>query len=111
MGMLPTDNLTPGMVLATNVHARTGRLLLGAGTELTDKHIYVFRIWGVIEADIAGREKEDESPASAHLIDPESWGKAEAEIKPLFLHADLTHPGMQELLRLGILRKIQHGRR
>lgn len=109
--MLPTDNLTAGMLLSADVHARTGRLLLGAGTELTDKHIYIFRIWGVIEADIAGRENEDDSPASVNMIDSESWSKAEAAIRPLFRHTDLTHPGMQELLRLGILRKAQHGSR
>ncbi len=109
--MVTTDNLTPGMVLAGDVNALTGRLLLGAGAELTDKHIYVFRTWGVVEADIAGMQDSDDSPASINMIAPEIWKKAEAEIMPLFRHADLSHPGMQELLQLGILRKVQHVRR
>jgi hypothetical protein len=109
--MLLTDNLTAGMVLSANVYARTGRLLLGAGTELTDKHIYIFRIWGVVEVDISGWDEEGGNPTTDNLIDMESWSNAEAAIRPLFCHADLTHPGMQELLRLGILRRAQHGNR
>ena len=107
--MILTDNLTPGMILSADVYARSGRLLLGAGTELTDKHIYVFRIWGVIEVDVAGCLNEDENHEAAKMFDPDSLDKAEAAVRPLFRHADLTHPGMQEIFQLSILRKVQHG--
>lgn len=34
------------MVVGADVQDRHGRLLLGAGTELTRKHLMVFRTWG-----------------------------------------------------------------
>ena len=99
------------MILAGDVHDRNGRLLLGAGTELTDKHIYVFRTWGVIEADIIGIEEDSDSHPFTNVIDPDVWAAAEAEIKPLFRHTDLTHPVINQLLYLGIMRKVQYGNR
>jgi hypothetical protein len=111
MGMLSIDNLSSGMLLAADVHDRSGRLLLKAGTLLSDKHIYIFRTWGVAEADIDGMEMEAGNPAGLHEIEPERWDAAESEIMPLFRHTDLTHPGMKALLHLGILRRIQHGDR
>jgi hypothetical protein len=111
LGTVLTDNLIQGMLLAADVHDRNGRLLLGAGSELTDKHIYIFRTWGVVEADIDGVEEDDDSHRFSEAIDPELWAAAEAEIKPLFRHADLDHPGMNQLLHLSILRRVQHGTR
>jgi hypothetical protein len=108
MGMILTDNLKAGMTLAVDVHDRNGRMLLGAGTELTDKHIYVFHTWGVIEADIAGVDEADNTRTLADPTDPEVWAAAEAEVRPLFCHTDLSHPVMNQLLNLGILRRVRY---
>lgn len=107
--MVPIDQLTAGMVLAHDVHDRTGRLLLGAGTELADKHLYIFRTWGVVEADIAGSDGADSAPALPAELDPLALSAAEAELLPLFRHADLNQPAMRELLRLAVERKAGHG--
>ncbi len=109
MGMLPIDNLEVGMVLANDVMDRTGRLLLGAGAELTQKHLTIFRTWGVVEADIAGLDyAEDESPLPAE-VDPAALAAAEEALLPLFSHAGVEHPALRELLRLAAIRKVQHG--
>jgi hypothetical protein len=109
LGNVHTDNLMPGMLLSSDVHDRNGRLLLGAGTELTDKHIYIFRTWGVVGADIDGVEEDEDSHRFSDAIDPELWVAAEAWVKPLFRHADMDHPGMNQLLQLSILRRVHHG--
>lgn len=106
--MVPIDNLAVGMVLARDVHDRTGRLLLGAGAELTPKHLTIFRTWGVAEADIAGVDGEEAAPLPAE-VDPQALAAAEEALRPLFRHADLGHPAMREILRLGALRKVLHG--
>ncbi len=111
MGLVNIDNLKPGMELDANVHDRNGRLLLGAGTILTDKHINIFRTWGVHEADITGMETGNDAFSQINCIDPDMWAAAEAQIKPLFRLADLDHPAIGELLRISILRKVQHGTR
>ncbi len=54
MGMVSIDALEVGMLLANDVHDRTGRLLLGTGAALTAKNLVIFRTWGIREADIAG---------------------------------------------------------
>ncbi|ANA40895.1 MULTISPECIES: hypothetical protein [Geobacter] len=108
MGMVPIDNLDVGMTLAADVIDRTGRLLLGAGAELTAKHLHIFRTWGVAEADIDGL---DDDPAS-HIpqeISPAELAAAEEALRPLFLHTDLEHPAMREIMRLGAVRKAMHG--
>jgi hypothetical protein len=108
MGLVAIDNLSPGMSLTSDVHDRNGRLLLGAGAELTDKHIYIFRTWGVVEVDILGVETDDESLAPSDTIDPDVLAAAAAEVGPLFRHADLAHPCMNQLLRLAVLRKAHY---
>lgn len=108
MSMAPAENLIPGMVLASDVRDRNGRLLLKAGTELTDKHLYILRTWGTVEADVVGADAIKERPADTDEIDPEFLAGIEAEITPLFRHADLSHPAIMELLRIRIIREARH---
>lgn len=109
MGMLALDNLEIGMVLASDVKDRNGRMLLGAGAELTQKHLTIFRTWGVAEVDIAGIDyADDETPLPAE-VDPAAVEAAELSLIPLFKHAGTDHPALKELLRLAAIRKVQHG--
>jgi len=108
LGIVHIDNLNAGMLLAADVHDRNGRLLLGAGTELNDKHLYIFRTWGVLEADIAGIE-EGSTPRPAESIDPELLAAAEAEIKPMFRYTDPGHPAIIELMHISTMKKVLHG--
>jgi len=108
MGLVAIDNLVPGMSLTSDVCDRNGRLLLGAGSALTDKHIYIFRTWGVVEVDILGVETDEKCHTSVEMIGTEVLAAAEAEVLPLFRYADLSHPCMKQLLHVGILRKAQH---
>ena len=111
MGMLPIDSLEVGMVLASDVLDRTGRMLLGAGAELNQKHLTIFRTWGVVEADIAGIDYvNDESPLPAE-VNPAALAAAEEELLPLFSYAGTDHPALRELLRLAAIRRVQHGLR
>ncbi|ANA39777.1 hypothetical protein [Geobacter anodireducens] len=109
MGIVPTDNLEEGMVLAADVHDRTGRLLLGAGVELDRKRIVILMTWGVTEADILGGESDSLSSTLPSEFPPALMEAAEAELRPLFGENDMEHPVMRELLRLAALRKVIHG--
>lgn len=108
MGMVLTENLKPGMKLCADVHDRNGRMLLGAGTELTEKHIYIFHTWGVVEADISGLDQEECLKADSDSVDQTAWEAAEALITPLFRHTDLTHPMIKRLLSLSIMRRARN---
>ena len=108
MGMIPIDDLTPGMVLAADVHDRSGRLLLGSDAELTAKHIHVFRTWGIIEVKIAGIEEDAGGPVFPAEVSPEQVKEAEAVITKRFKHADLTNPAVKELYNLCVQQKVHY---
>lgn len=109
MGKVSIENIETGMVLAGDVLDRSGRMLLGAGAELTQKHLVIFRTWGVLEADIEGHgndEGTDQIPAD---VDPLELAAAELALAPLFRHTNQGHPAIIELKRFAALRKVQHG--
>lgn len=97
------------MVLKSPVCDRSGRLLLPEDVELTEKHLHIFRAWGVLEAEIAGESEAEEGALPVtEEIDPEVLAAAEAALKPLFMHNDPEHPAIKELLRLCIARRAAH---
>src|ERR1039457_4777918 len=108
MGMIPMDDLTPGMVLAADVHDRSGRLLLGSGAELTAKHIHVFRTWGIIEVKVEGIDEDSGGPQFPAEVSPEQVKEVEASVTVRFRHADLGHPAVKELYNLCVQQKVQH---
>lgn len=109
MGLVALDNLEIGMVLASDVLDRNGRMLLGAGAELNQKHLTIFRTWGVAEADIAGIDYVDNELPLPAEIDPVALVAAEEALLPHFRHSGTEHPALRELLRLAAIRKVLHG--
>ncbi|MDD2736134.1 MAG: hypothetical protein PHF56_19560 [Desulfuromonadaceae bacterium] len=108
MGTVAIENIETGMVLASDVRDRSGRMLLGAGAELTQKHLVIFRTWGILEADIEGQGSNDAAGQIPADVDPLELAAAEQALAPLFRHTNLNHPVIIELLRLAALRKVQH---
>ncbi len=107
MGTINLDDLKADMVLAAEVKARNGRILLTAGTALTAKHLGIFKTWGVTEADIQGVSKEDVTASVADNIPPELYRKAEEAVRERFRHVDGAHPFMGELQRICIFRRLK----
>lgn len=108
MGKVTIENIETGMVLASDVHDRSGRMLLGAGAELTQKHLVIFRTWGVLDADIVGLGNDDAADAIPADIDPLELAAAEQAIAVLFRYTNQNHPAILELMKLAALRKVQH---
>lgn len=110
MGKLVIDKLEVGMVLANDVHDRSGRMLLGSGAELTQKHLLIFRTWGVLEVDIEGAGDTDANSDDVLPPDISQLELAEAEraLEPLFRHNNREHAVIAELLKLAALRKVRH---
>ena len=55
-----------GMVTATEVKDRTGRILLASGKTITSKHLKVLKTWGITEINIMSPEQ---SPSDSEQID------------------------------------------
>lgn len=108
MGKLVIDQLEAGMVVGADVHDRNGRFLLGAGTELTPKHLMVFRTWGIAEVDVVGVDEGDTASCLPPEMTQELLDEAEKSLAPLFRLANMDHPVMGQLFRLAALRKAGH---
>ncbi len=95
---ITVDNLRPDMVLAADIVDGGGRLLLPAGTALTERHLRYCQMWGIPDADVAG---DDPPPTDdgAGGLDPAAIASAEARVRPRFRHADLGHPAVEALFR------------
>lgn len=108
MGIVAVDNLVTGMVLAADVHDRSGRLLLGAGSELSQKHLVIFRTWGIVEANIEGVDESDNLSALPCDVSLTDLAQAEQSLEPLFRLAGTEHPVMKEILHISALWKVTH---
>lgn len=102
MAVVHIDNMVPGMVLSRDVLDRSGRMLLPAGAELTEKHFSIFRMWGILEAEVAGEAvvEDTEASATAVEVDPEVLAAARAEVERIFIYNDHEHPAIKELMRI-----------
>ena len=109
MGKVGIENIETGMILASDVHDRSGRMLLGAGVELTQKHLVIFRTWGVVEADIEGQGADEVVEPIPADVDPQELAAAEQALTPIFRFTNRSHPAIVELVRLAALRKVTHG--
>jgi hypothetical protein len=107
MGVINLDDIEPGMTLAEDVRDYSGRILLAAGTEITDKHLRIFKMWGITEADIQGLGREDVASSTVSQLDPALIQQAEEQGRLLFRHTDLNDPFTRELFRLFILRTVR----
>ncbi|MFH1624597.1 MAG: hypothetical protein ABID54_05500 [Pseudomonadota bacterium] len=56
MGIINISELEPGMRLEEPVCTPDGRMLLREGVQVTEKHISIFKSWGVTEAAVEGVE-------------------------------------------------------
>jgi hypothetical protein len=109
MGILHIDSIAEGMILAADIHDRSGRLLLNEGAVLSQRHIRMLMTWGVSEAYIAGIDSQEADSATSEEIDPARLRNAEEELRPIFRNVNLAHPAMVELFRLCLARKAQNG--
>ena len=96
----------PGMVLAAPVLDQRGRRLLPAETTLTDKHLRIFKTWGIAEVQIRAGQEEEAADAGPGVADPALVARATDHAKKLFAHTDLRHPVMSELFRQCVQRLI-----
>jgi hypothetical protein len=102
MGMIRLQEARAGMVLAADVHDRTGRRLMVAGQETDDRALRVLRMWGVAELDVVGVEAVAAQASPAEPVDPAKSARLRREAEDLFRHTDRAHPAMAELFLLAL---------
>lgn len=94
------------MILAEDAIAG-GNMLLPKGGTITDRHITIFRQWGLQEADVEGICDTDSSGNLLKNISPDILDKAKKKVVPRFKHADIGFTPVKELCKLCIVRKAR----
>jgi HD-like signal output (HDOD) protein len=105
MGIISLNAVKPGMLLVQDARDRNGRLLIRSGVALSEEHLRILKIWGVVEIDVEGVDREEiEKSRSDGLLDKYLEEGREFAAN-LFRHNDPKLPPVAELLRFCALRK------
>jgi hypothetical protein len=105
MPVVGYDDLEAGMMLAEEVRDQQGRLLVQAGTELTDRHLRAFRLWGIMSVRIRAADAEP-GPAEVPLSAAE-LARGESVVRDRLRETDPEHPLMAELIRICTVREAR----
>ncbi len=108
MGILNVNDIETGMVLEEDIVNFQGTVLIGAGAELTEKHVKALGAWGITEANIVGISSTDLEEKSLDSVNEETRGLVERELKYLFQKTNTEDPLMAELYRLAIKRRLRN---
>jgi len=106
MGTISLQNLKPGMVLAADIVENHGQVLLTAGSTINEKHINIFKTWGIPEADIEGIDEEEITISEALELDPELLKAAQHRADELFLFNNVKYPATRKLVQMYIKSEV-----
>ena len=107
MPKLNIEHVKSGMIISEDVKGPNGQTLLGKGALLSEKHLRIFKTWGVQYISIEGDEHHDQDETSTALP-PELLQQAKEELLPRFKHTNYNHPLINILLEEATrLRAIQ----
>ena len=107
MGIINMEYIQEGMILAANIKERSGRVLLAKDSAITEKHLRVFKIWGITDADIKGIETDELAANVAAQLDQHLLQEIEVQTRERFYHVDMDHPFIKELFRLLTIRQVR----
>lgn len=105
MGRINVDNLEKGMVLDEDVKSGS-QILLAKGVKLTNKHINIFKSWGISSVDIDGACEQELTNIKLGQLSPKDRENLEKHLKEKFLHVDLGFRPAQVLFNTCLLNKI-----
>ena len=100
------DEIRSGMVLARDVKGRFGRGLLLAGNVVTEKHLKIFKSWGVTEIIVEKNQESSEERLEKPPEAPAHYNRIERRMKGLFKFNDFKHPAVRELFQIALNRKL-----
>jgi hypothetical protein len=115
MATVRINSLREGMTLAQDVKDMNGRLLLRQGVSLLERHITLFKSWGVTEVELldgssGGAESAvtgDSKQDSQEQLRLAAKAKAEEQLHKIFSANNLSDPMISEFFTLCVARKAK----
>lgn len=108
MPKIEAQKAEEGMVLASDVLNLNGQLLMPKGTKLVEKHLWLFKTWGINHIDIVSQDGAS-STANTELTDEEIRMHTPG-LREIFGGTEEKDLWMQELFKLCLERKILKSR-
>jgi hypothetical protein len=100
MAEIKISELEPGMVLGESVYNASGGLLLKDGALVTEKHISIFKKWGVNRVRVRRAGEETGTPVSRYAaLDPGEVRELDERLESRFRWVE-DDPVMLEVLRV-----------
>ncbi len=90
------------MVLRSDVHDSSGRLLIQRGAIIDEKHLKVLSTWGVAEVDVEGDEVVDAAVVTE--IPQEFIEQASQQLRANLIHNDMQHELIKEVFAIAVSR-------
>ena len=106
MGRINVDNLEKDMLLNEDVKSGN-QILLAKGVKITNKHINIFKSWGINSVDISGACEEELIKIKLNSLSPEERKNLEKNLKEKFLHVDMGFRPAKALFDGCLLNKIE----
>jgi len=103
MALLQLNRLRTGMVTASDIRDRSGRLLLKSDTPLTENRISILKTWGFSQVEIQGEDMhtaiatDDTTEVSAVNL-----RRAGELMEQRFRLTDRSHPAIGTLFRYAV---------
>ncbi len=108
MARVKLNQIEIGKQLAEDSYSSNGRLLLKSGSIIEEKHLEIFRTWGVIEVEIASDEPDEGALNSDFSTLPAKIQKQiELDLEQQFKHCNVQHPLIRELVAYQKVQKIE----
>jgi HD-like signal output (HDOD) protein len=107
MRCISVDEIKQGMVLSDDVLDINQKLILTKGQAIASKHIRIFKIWGITEVNVFG--KNEKKNAIEPRISPELVKKIEDHTKQIFKNIDLEHAVAKEIFKLSVSHRCNNG--
>ena len=102
MADINVSELVPGMKTQAPVEVQ-GRMLVGAGAEITDKMIAMFKTWGVARVSVEGGGAAQSGGAgAADGLGPEDRQRVEAAVAARFSRLAEPDAVMLEIRRIAV---------
>ena len=106
MMVVATDKIKSGQILAEEVRDINGRLLLAKGHAIEERHVRIFKIWGIPEVNLVGADHHEAT--SDPSMDAAMLEQTKKSVKTLLCHVDPAHPAIKEIYRLAVNFRCKH---
>ncbi|MBF0104641.1 MAG: hypothetical protein HQM16_04875 [Deltaproteobacteria bacterium] len=108
MPRIPVSDLKEGMKLQDDVLDKKGRLILKKSTDILQKHIKIFKTWGVSMVTVADEKTVLTSADQTEdfLVDEAVVEEIKSELDHIFCHNDKRHAMIGQLYNTCLQRAI-----